>query len=201
MVGPGSEGGQVGVVGGGGVAHAPLTAGVEVAEVVRHLDHPVLVVGTLQGDVVPQQVVVGGLGRALDALVAGQEEGELVRVSDGVVNTSAGRNILILAHTVLGIHRKQPGLVSLLSHDVGDGRLPVRINPGAGAPDGHQLNVEDGEELALRHPVTVENDPSWSFPFIPLQKSLDQLLSDLLHAVDHLLVLIGVLKVKHSDYN
>ena len=181
------------VVGRGGVADAPLAPGVDVAEVVGHLDDVV----RRHVEVVPQQVVVGGLGRPLDPLVTGQVEGELGGVGDGVVHHSPRGHVLVLTDTVLGVDGEQPRLVPLLGHDVGDGRLPVRVNLGTGRPDGHQLNVQNSQKLSFRYSVSIEDDPlRLESSFVPSlsQESSDQLLSDLLHAVNHFLILTRVLE-------
>ena len=86
-----------------------------------------------------------------------------------------------------------PGVVPLLDDDVGDHGLVVLLQLLAGLPHGHQLLGQHRQELALADPITVHDD-LLGLPSLVGGVELDeQLLGDLLHVVDDLLVLSSLL--------
>ena len=86
-----------------------------------------------------------------------------------------------------------PGVVPLLDDDVGDHGLVVLLQLLAGLPHGHQLLGQHRQELALADPITVHDD-LLGLPALVSGVELEQeVLGDLLHVVDDLLVLSPIL--------
>ena len=97
--------------------------------------------------VVPEDLVVAGPGGALDALVRDQVEVTLGGMVDALVHHGAGQDVPVLVLVL--VVGKEPGVMPLLHHDEGDGRLVVGLQLRAGFPDGRQLRTEDSEELKI----------------------------------------------------
>ena len=99
-----------------------------------------------------------------------------------------------------------PGVVALLHHEVGDGRLVPLLQVLARRPDRHlvgrsharllesdpggthQLRGEHGEELALGHAVPEHDQPLRLPPVVLLVELEEERLGDGPHVLDHLLV-------------
>ena len=95
--------------------------------------------------VVPEDLVVAGPGGALDGLVRDQVEVTLGGMVDPLVHHGAGQDVPVLVLVL--VVWEEPGVMPLLHHDEGDGRLVLRVQLRAGRPDGQQLRAEDCEEL------------------------------------------------------
>ena len=84
---------------------------------------------------------------ALDPLVRHQVEISFSGMVDALVNDGSSQDVAV--PVLILIRGKEPGVVSLLHHDEGDGRLVVGLQLRAGFPDGRQLRTEDSEELKI----------------------------------------------------
>ena len=84
-------------------------------------------------------------------------------------------------------------MVPLLDHDVGDGGLVGAVpEPRARRADGEKLPGHHGLELALAHPVPEHDQPLGPLSRDPLEL-MQQFLDDVLHILDHLLILLRLL--------
>ena len=97
--------------------------------------------------VVPEDLVVAGPGGALDGLVRDQVEVTLGGMVDALVHHGAGQDVPVLVLVL--VVGKEPGVMPLLHHDEGDGRLVLGLQLRAGFSDGCQLGTEDSEELKI----------------------------------------------------
>ena len=150
----GTEGDEMGVVGGGGDGHRAGTADVGVAHLIGEL---LQLVGA-EVVVVPEHMVVGRTGGALNTGVTAQVEVELGRVGDPHVHGGARGDVEGLPDLVLLVHGEETGVVAFLHGDEGDSGLVAALQHHAGLSDGPQLALQDVQELAFADTVAVEDD-------------------------------------------
>ena len=152
---------------------------------------------------------------ALDSLVAEKIEVALSGMVDPLVHHSPGQSVAVAILVVVrweepaGIEREierhftskrvnLPGVVTLLHDDVGDHWLVILLQLLASLSDGHQLLRQHRQELPLAHTIAVHDD-LLGLPALVRSVELDEeVLGDLLHVVDDLLVLPSLLD---SDLN
>ena len=105
-----------------------------------------------------------------------------------LIDDRTSQSISIPVLVVVG--REESGVVTLLHNQVGDRGLVVRLQLLASLPDRHQLLGQDGEELTFRHPVPEDDQPLCISFVVPLVELLEQRHRDVLHILDHFLILV-----------
>ena len=105
-----------------------------------------------------------------------------------LVNDCPSQSIAIPVLVIVG--REEPGVVTLLHHQVGDWGFVVRLQLLASLPDRHQLLGQHREELALGHPVPEHDQPLRLPPVVSLVELLQQHHCDVLHVLDDFLVFV-----------
>lgn len=108
--------------------------------------------------VIPKDIIMGWSAGALDACMAAQVEVKLKWVSDVGVHSGPSWDVTTLPNPLILVSTKKAGVMSLLYHDVRDPRLVVSFQFDAGISNGKQLIVKDLRQLALRDPISVEDD-------------------------------------------
>ena len=181
----GTEGDQVGIVGGGDDGDGAGAAGKGEAHVVGE---------DLEGIrsklvIIIDDVVVGGTAGPLETGMGAQVKVELGRVADTGVNDRTRRDIP-RAIRILLLGGDEAGVVALLDEDHGDGRCIVGVDFLGTGLDLCQLEFEDLLELALRDTIAIEED-ALGTDLVEALEGLHVLLEHLLYLHDQLLT--GVL--------
>lgn len=100
---------------------------------------------------------------------------------EGMDNVSVNNGTRLTVTSSVGIAHldgEESGVMSLLDHNEGKGRLVVLVERGTGSTDGSDFRVHDLLELTLRDTITVKEDS-----FGLLTTSLVKVLEDLLDHV------------------
>merc|ERR1719186_542353 len=192
---PGPLSGEMSVVGGSGVGHAPCAARVEMTQ---EVGQPLQVVGRHVA-VIPQDVVVGGAAGALNSLMGQEVVVALSGVVDALVNHSARDHVTVPVHVVLVVGRgEEASVMPLLNHQVGDERLVTFLQLSASSFQSLQFSGQNLEELSLADSISEHDDPFWLSSLSACKEFLEKLDSDRLHILDDFLVLFPRL---HPDLN
>lgn len=108
--------------------------------------------------VIPQDIIMGWSAGTLDACMAAQIEVKLERVGDVGVDRGPSGDVSTLPDSLILVSTEKAGVMAFLHHNVSDPRLVVFFQFDAGISNGKQLIVKDLGELALRDPISVEDD-------------------------------------------
>lgn len=141
----GTEGHQVGVVGGRRDGDGAGAAHVGVAQLV--CEQLELVSG--ETIVVPQNMVVGGPTGALYSSVTAEVKVKLVGMCDVRVHGGTSRNVSTTSDSLIAVGAEEARVVAFLHNNVCDARLVLLLQGDAGLTNSQQLIIQHLSELAF----------------------------------------------------